>query len=479
MCQKSYRQCIYESSPLYAPQTESSTEHKSVSPISAASQVHTFATSLGPSCNISPYGKREYAELSAIKNFPANIGKGLSGHFADHVWCHVVPQVAQHEPSILHAVVAIHILDSSLRLGQKGQGNAIAPEAAIRQYSKAIQELNGVIKSGERTRCQDVVLLSCILFAVLECLQSHHKSALRHISGGLKLLAEWKTDAKSHDGSHAHRYFDHAMVQPIFISLDSQAVQLGAVVLRERLVQEAVFDDFNTPTSFSGIREAHVSLSHLFNRFSHWEIWIQPETSSDDRPEAEWIISEREKIREQLRVWDSAFRTLSKRLQHEPGTLLLLLQRKVIQVLWEQDMDGLGEMGWDKHNALFRQAVGYAEAYMEMTTAGRPHDSTQERKFILTMTEDIVLPLFCISTKCRHSATRRRALEILKTCNRQEGVWNSYDCASIAEELVGFEERDASDDGTVQESARIYTIDFDLEHENAQNISYKKLAYPT
>lgn len=472
-CQRARRLCIYELSPSYAPRPESSTDQKRIPAIPAAWEVYAFATKLGPSCNLSPYGTHEISEISALKNFTACIGKELSGHFADHVWCHIVPQVAQHEPSIWHAIVAINILNSSIRRGQKDQGNASTPQTAIQQYSKAIQELNVVIASGERARCQDVVLLSCVLFAIFECLQSHYRSTLRHIAGGLKLLAEWRNNTNSNDRPHSPRYFDHAMVQPIFLSLDSQAVQLGAVVFREHLLHQAVFDELNIPTSFSSIQEAHISLIHLFNRISHWDIWIQPEVNSDDKPEAEWMTSEEEKIRDQLAAWDSAFRILPSYV--EPAILLLLLQRTMIQVLWNKDTIRSNEMGWDQHNALFLEAVEYAEAYVEMTTFECQKDSAQGRRSILTMTEDIVLPLYCISAKCRHSGIRRRALKMLKACNRKEGVWDSNDCALIAEKMIAFEERNALEDGTIEESSRIYTIDFDFEDENIQNISHKKL----
>ena len=171
-----------------------------------------------PDSSLSCYGTRSIEEISAIRSFVVDLGPELAGCFSNELFCNVLPRVAQREPVILDSIVAVSMLNSSMRLSQ-------STGPAIRQYNKAIQALNVRLAStGESQRQrQDVILLGCLLFTFFECLQNSFVHAMHHIVGGMKLLMEWSSNEK-HDDPDG--YVSRATLQPIYLSLDSQAVQI-------------------------------------------------------------------------------------------------------------------------------------------------------------------------------------------------------------------------------------------------------------
>lgn len=168
-----------------------------------------------PENSLSCYGTRPVEEISAIKSFVVDLGPELAGCFSDQLFCSILPRVAQREAVIFDAMVALSMLNTSIRLDQ-------STGPAIRQYDKAIQALNVRLASTAESQQQrqDVILLCCLLFTFFECLQNSVVNALQHIVGGMKLLMEWGSD-DSHDG-----YVSRSTLEPIYLALDSQAVQL-------------------------------------------------------------------------------------------------------------------------------------------------------------------------------------------------------------------------------------------------------------
>lgn len=157
-------------------------------------------------------------EISAIRSFVVDLGPELAGCFSNRLFCDVLPRVAQREAVIFDSIVAVSMLNTSIRLDQ-------SVEPAIRQYNKAIQALNVRLASTEESQRQrqDVILLCCLLFTLFECLQNSFIHALHHIVGGMKLLMEWGSN-ELHEGVDG--YVSRETLQPVYLSLDSQAVQL-------------------------------------------------------------------------------------------------------------------------------------------------------------------------------------------------------------------------------------------------------------
>ena len=299
-------------------------------------------------------------------------------------------------------------------------------------------------------------------------------NALRHITGGVKLLMEWSADEAQ---ASNHAYLNRTSLLPMFLNLDSQAVQMGVIGFREFTSLPAIAVSQHSPSIvFTDLEDAHLMLNQIFNRLSRWAHWVPPTTAVGPRPDEIWMMFEKEQLRFQLNQWDSAFSRLPN-LMDSNASLVLQVQRRVMETFFAKTMDGPSEMRWDKYLPLFTEAMQYAERYVEVT---KPYSATStisgssHQRPVFTMAMDIVMSLFLISAKCRDGGVRRRALAMLKMCGRTEGIWESHACAKVCERVIELEEAGALDDGTIPEHARIYEMDVFLGGEKGAEISHKK-----
>ena len=134
------------------------------------------------------------------------------------------------------------------------------------------------------------------------------------------------------------------------------------------------------------------------------------------------------------------------------------------------------QMVWDKHDATFAQIVELAASVVEgsrhldssfsssSTTSSRtpspasspspppsyrcnPTTKAQPHRLLFSLDMGIVGPLFDVATRCRDPVIRRKAVAILRSACRQEGVFNSYLSAIVAEHVIQIEENAVSGGG--------------------------------
>lgn len=438
-----------------------------------------------PNWAISPYGPHQAIEIFAVQSFATHVGRDLAGSFSDDIWCDILPRVAQYETSIWHAVVAVGLLDNSIRLGYRLDDDNPNISAAITHYTQSIKALNEQLAPNVSSQCKDVVLLSCVIFAVFECLQNHYQSALRHITGGTKLLMEWENEVLLEDQASNGTYLNHRSLKPLFLSLDSQAVQLGAVDFRDHYILPAMYSDFDASAPFKTIHEAHIALNSIFNRLSRWAGCNEFATSGGDILTDDYLYStEQTLLHMQLAAWETAFEPLRRLPSQDPAIHLLIVQKKIMQIFFEKGLVGPSEMAWDENLVAFEEATEYAETYMDLvmsdwrTRSADPEaqsEAAPTKRPIFTMAMGIVPSLYMVSAKCRVSSVRKRALRMLKVCGRKEGIWDSSGCAAVAERIIKLEEENALPDGQVPESARIYMLDIHFGEDGSGQIVYKKL----
>lgn len=91
------------------------------------------------------------------------------------------------------------------------------------------------------------------------------------------------------------------------------------------------------------------------------------------------------------------------------------------------------EMIWDEQLQKFKAAVLHAEEFLQSL-------HTKENRPTFTLDYEIIMPLFITAGKCRDSKLRRKAIALLRSTNRQEGILNSLTTADILEQVVQMEE---------------------------------------
>ncbi|KAI5369289.1 Putative zn(2)-C6 fungal-type DNA-binding domain-containing protein [Septoria linicola] len=118
------------------------------------------------------------------------------------------------------------------------------------------------------------------------------------------------------------------------------------------------------------------------------------------------------------------------------GARALRLHMLICQI-WTELAPHPAECKHDEFLPHFEKAVAIAEAIT------RPDDS-EERPPTFLFDMEIVSPIYFVGLQCRNPSVRRRAIAVLKSSMRREGLWDSHKAAAVTERVMQIEERNLS-----------------------------------
>lgn len=114
----------------------------------------------------------------------------LSNRFDNGFWSQAAPQMAQSEPAIRHAIIALGYLALTETGSIKHTRARIADQEKVftMHYGKAVGSL---IDSMSKNSCAvEVGLTACLLFVCIEFIRGNFMAAFSHLQSGLKIIAE-------------------------------------------------------------------------------------------------------------------------------------------------------------------------------------------------------------------------------------------------------------------------------------------------
>ena len=125
-----------------------------------------------------------------------------------------------------------------------------------------------------------------------------------------------------------------------------------------------------------------------------------------------------------------------------------------------------GSTGWDPLLRECEEILDLATSVVKLHQPKSSNSSLEGPIFFMDM--NIVGPLFGIAHACRDPIIRRRAIALLYSTPRQEGLWNSLIAARVAEKVMNVEEAglgEVKSFADVPEENRISDVDiqFDLQ----------------
>jgi hypothetical protein len=100
---------------------------------------------------------------------------------------------------------------------------------------------------------------------------------------------------------------------------------------------------------------------------------------------------------------------------------------------------------WDKYNSIFEEIISLAASVVDTTYESSDPLKECRPKPSFSLDMGIVAPLYDVATLCRDPFIRRRAVNILRSLSRQEGVFSSHICAVVAEKVIAIEETVAAE----------------------------------
>ena len=127
-------------------------------------------------------------------------------------------------------------------------------------------------------------------------------------------------------------------------------------------------------------------------------------------------------------------------------------------------------MVWDEYYQEFETIVEQAEIILQL--------SPISKRPSFTLDTEVIMPLASVIIKCRDRQVRRKAIALLRSTHRQEGVWNSLLIARVTERVMEIEEDGLDGEmGTAMSIPRWNRVEFQikLDNENRRaNLQYEK-----
>ena len=406
------------------------------SPMSAA--MHSLPKSLRSNGGLDYAKQCQLFDFFRYNTIPAN-----SAFLPSQFWTSDVLKLAHEEPAIWHAVCCLGALHQQRQEGksqdmthqptffQQNIGHSTATlmishlptQECEKQY---LQAAMSAIDLKDDTRA---VVLSLILSTAANNM-GHIAESRMHLMAGRNIMVEIN--------KRQHVPQELGSTMEMFSRLELEAMTIGEVsapfdiVDTEILSRQGLNHNIHGRYGFPSYEEATKGLISLLRR-----IMIAgnvPSVTLDFGATVPFIreVNDWEEMMiglelakgpsENLNEHDKTA-AISIRLYHSLLYLFLNLAALGPQSRFDTDLD------------LFSRIVILAEALIKRWNMFLTSCSVS-----LTMEPGIVMPIFAVISRCRHSRLRRRALRLLQRMHRHEGVWRSDTVAVFAKIIIDIEE---------------------------------------
>lgn len=193
------------------------------------------------------------------------------------------------------------------------------------------------------------------------------------------------------------------------------------------------------PKVFSSLEEARNSLDYLWCVTTTWF-----EEFEASKGNLEGRHGSREALCKRYHEWTMALNGFlggSKPIGFMAAkgvTCLRIIQRTAEILLGKFAAEApFAEITWDRFLDDHREVLRLAESVLEPCPS-IPNSARMQPDFSLDMS--LVAPLYLIASRCRDPETRRRAISLLYSLQRVEGIWSSVVAARVAERFLALEE---------------------------------------
>lgn len=204
-------------------------------------------------------------------------------------------------------------------------------------------------------------------------------------------------------------------------------------------MHETAFPDSNTPMHFSSLQQAR-------NTFQYGCYVFRSEFASQLPGNPVYSGSDESRLKNIASLFASYTTALDEfALTHGPSlsprertgvTVLRLHFMGTYITVYNELVPPIARRSLEEFTPRMEQMLDLAEQIISSLAAERILDS-DKASFCLDM--GYVIPLFSVATKCQDMKVRRRAIALLRSTMRQEGLWNSVLAADAAERLIEIE----------------------------------------
>lgn len=404
---------------------------------------------------------RDERENQCFHFFRTVTAVDVAGLVDSDFWTYGLLQAAHMYPAVRHAATALgalhqrFITGNGLYLPRNISFNHI--KFALTQYNKAIQCLtNSQSASTQTYENRIAVLTTCMLFICICSLQGHQSQAILHIRSGINLIREWELDKSSPSSQLSQNPISAGVLTTIFARFDFQTRTLLDQFTKETWSQTFKLSN-ESQEPFRSLPEAYENLVILSNQLL--ELIQRREFISFDQVKN--LLDQRGVYAAYFKNWDDRFSgylaALTDTSQIKDISILRIHRLLMHVALNINPFEG--ELGYDRFRDSFNEIVELASTVIG-TEASSVSVSQQRNKTNLSSiypTErqtasspsfsasmGVIEPLYFIASRCRDPIVRYKALDLLSSYPRREGIWDSNLAARIAEMGIKIEENAAS-----------------------------------
>jgi hypothetical protein len=392
-----------------------------------------------------------FSNYHGLDFFHHKLAVQLDGKFDSKFWSKLVLQLSHSEPPVRHAVSAISIIYQDVESSLKH------PTGCVNANVRAHQEWNTALKSlsvriREQPESNLVPLVCCLLFTCIELLRGNIKSSLFHIENGFNILAALRhnSDVSLHPDSNV-AYNDRKAIEdhivPVFLRLNVLCSLAG--IMTPQMYSTA---NGNSPQKdLTDSRRRLYEVSDICLRFIG-KATLKAAAFQVDFDD----LVEQIQLQSRLDVWRNQLDELLQNLQtvknpaNQEALNILLVHYKVIYI-WMRVCTAASEIAPDAYHNDFEELLHYAEQIAKPDTklvAPQP----------LSFDVQILGPLYYTALKCRHPILRRRALEMLQSAPRREGLWNGHYAYVTAKRVIELEEEHLNGQELPDEASRLHGL---------------------
>lgn len=338
--------------------------------------------------------------------------------FASDFWQRDVLQLAQAEPAMWHAAVAVGALQAAWQAELQGRDGNESDDYqsrtrdAIEHYGKAL-----ALASSDPGNPEKMAALSLVLTASANTLGRWAESQL-HILASLRLTVPSYADTVMRMDFQAMTFSDSASPYPYDKTtalVDLDGLLQGALGAGELTSYE------DASSRFFGLFRAYLMLSDGFVR--------------GDLPQGPFLTRSDAFFRA-LAWWERCMGRFEGRYPDQQGASASLR-------LYHCFLRFLVHAGPFGRETKFDRCLGHFEYMVRLAAVLRA-----SRSSILSLEPGLIVPLYTVAHRCRHPGLRRHALKMLRGLDSLEGNWRSEPAARVLDRLIAVEETGLEEHGT-------------------------------
>ncbi|KAH7112864.1 hypothetical protein B0J11DRAFT_446471 [Dendryphion nanum] len=380
----------------------------------------------------------------------------LSGFFDGAFWQVEVLQASHSLPAVRYAIIALAAMHRKLVAGQA----PVVPDDtsdkhlrfAIKQSNRAIRE---VLRFQEQSTVEEKVnmLLCCVLFHSLACIQGHQATALQHLRSGLKILREIDDMLGDTDDDAVTGPVSLRNLRAMIVTLDVQARGMlnETMLLTWEPQPKRGFDKSQVVFRSSSEVRCYFEAMLLDLLVINDAIDIHGPPSREKQVE---MIAEVEEICIAFGLATLSYKAFLAKMVADPtadrqGLISIQLVYKQTEIFLnaprDEDLSVLLDLAREFVKAQPDHTLAedvMPESYYSVPVDGRKRPLCRRAlaRPVFSSSSGWLTGLWLVASQVRNRALRRQAIALLLDYPRREGAWDGILAGRIALEAMKIEE---------------------------------------